>query len=150
MEPEILRPANTCQQLIALRSVSGVARAATTIGFLVGDLDGSLGLGKMAFADAEAVERVDFMAAFITRRFWPEVVFDILPGVASLIITRAERAARVVAAMDHAVFAARIARFAVHNAVFVPLHFLQHLLVTGVMAVGHEVTRRFPAADVVG
>ena len=52
--------------------------------------------------------------------------------------------------MDHAILAARIAGDAVHHAVFVPVHFLEHLLITGVMAVGHQVTGRFPASDIAG
>src|SRR5439155_3459628 len=101
-----------------------------------GAVQGGLGRGQVAFADREAVKGLDFMAAFVTSRPGREVVFEVFPGVAALIITRTERAARIITAMDHAIFAARIARFAVHNAVFVPLHFLQHFPVTGVMAVG--------------
>ena len=60
----------------------------------------------------------------------------------------AEGAAGVVAAVDHAVFATRIAGHAVDDAVFGPVHFLEHFLVAGIMAVGHEVAGRLPAADV--
>src|SRR5437667_5118937 len=101
----------------------------------------------MPFADGEPVARIHFVSALVTRRFWPEVVFEILPVIAALEVG-AERAAGVVAAVDHAVLAARVARDAVDDAIFVPVHFLEHLPVAGVMAVGHEVTGRFPAPNV--
>ena len=50
-----------------------------------------------------------------------EVVFEVLPVIAALVVG-AERAAGIVTAMHHAMFAARIARDAVHNPVFFPLH----------------------------
>src|SRR6266581_5654209 len=113
-------------------------------------VDGGFGLGKMALADADAVEGA--FRYFFTDRIGPglraEVVFEILPVVAALVIG-AERAAGIVAAMDHAVLAAWIARNTVDDAVFFPLHFREHLLVAVVMAVGHQVARRFPAFDVV-
>src|SRR5205823_1701743 len=112
-----------------------------------GGVDGGLGFGQMAFANREAVERVDFLPAFITRRLGPEIVFEILPVVAALKVG-AEGAAGVVAAVDHAVFATRIAGDAVDDAVFAPVHFLEHFVVAGIMTVGHEVTGRLPAADV--
>src|SRR5262245_47181885 len=105
----------------------------------------------MTFADADAIEGA--LREFFACREWlwtrPEVIFEILPIVAALIV-RAERAAGIVAAMHHAVFAARVARDAVHDAVFFPLHFREHLLIAVVVAVGHQITRRFPALDVVG
>ena len=76
-----------------------------------------------------------------------EVVADVLPVVAALVVG-AERAAGIVAAVDHAVLAARVARDAVHHAVFVPVHLVQHFLVARVMAVGHQVAGRLPALDV--
>ena len=123
----------------SLPSIRGRSRA----------VDGSLGFSQMPLADGEAIEGLHFMAALVTRRFRPEIVFEILPVIAALEVG-AERAAGVVPAMHHAILAARIAGDAVDDAVFVPVHLLQHLLVTGVMAVGHEVTGRFPAANVAG
>src|SRR4030095_1906906 len=53
-----------------------------------------------------------------------------------------------VATMDHAVFASRIARDALYHAIFIPIDLLQHLLVGGIMTVGHQITGRLPTFDV--
>src|SRR5688572_17048486 len=105
----------------------------------------------MSFADAHAVKRCLFQlcAPYMWLRLRAEVVCEVLPVVAALII-RAERATGIVAAMDHAMFAARIARHTVDDAVFLPLHFTKHLGVTRIVAVGHQVAWRFPTAHVVG
>src|SRR5207249_1716695 len=80
---------------------------------------------------------------------YAEVVPDKFPSVAGLFVD-AERGRRLVAAMHHAVLTTRIASDAVDYAVFVPIHFRQHLLIAGVVAVGHEVAGGFPAFDVAG
>src|SRR5687768_16956090 len=103
----------------------------------------------MTFADGKTVESVDVLALEIRLGFGAEIVAEILPVIAALIIC-AERAAGVVTTVDHAVFAARIASDAIDHAVFVPIDLLQHLLVGAVMAVGHQITRRFPTANIPG
>lgn len=114
-----------------------------------GGIDRRFGFSEVAFADAGAVEGALFKLGIggIRLRLGAEVVFHVDPGVAGLV---AQRAARIVAAVDHAVFAARIARDAVHHPVFLPLHGPEHLAVGRIVAVGHQVARRFPALDVVG
>ena len=101
----------------------------------------------MAFAERNPIKRIDLAAGVVGLGPGAEVVADILPGIAALVI-RAERAAGIIPAVHHAVLAARVARDAVHHAVLVPVHLVQHLLVAGVVAVGHQVTGRFPALDV--
>ena len=101
----------------------------------------------MAFADGDTVERFHARAGQIRLGLRAEVVSEILPVISGLIV-RSERAAGIVAAVDHAVLATRVARLAVHHAVILPLHFTQHLLVAGIVPVGHQVTRRFPATNV--
>src|ERR1051326_1964904 len=63
---------------------------------------------QMTFADRGAVERLHVAACIVRFGFRPEVVFEML-RVDDAREIRAERAAGVVAAMDHAVFAARVA-----------------------------------------
>src|SRR5687767_234156 len=101
----------------------------------------------MAFADRDAVKSIHVAAS--KERFWfgAEVVSHVFPVVAALVIG-AKSAAGIIAAMDHAVFATRIARDAVDHAVFVPVNFFEHLLVTTVMTVRHQVAGGFPAFDV--
>ncbi len=108
-----------------------------------------LGFGQMTFADGIAIEGLDVAALVIGLGPGPQVVSDVFPRVAGLVIG-AESAAGVIAAMDHAVFAARVAGDAVDHAVFGPVHLVQHFLVAGVVAIGDEVTGRFPALDVAG
>src|SRR5262245_55576303 len=112
------------QQLIALGSIAGAASAATAFGMLMRFLaalenglrsvhrraravDRRLGVRQMAFADRDTVEGAlgQFRRGRKRLGLGPEVVFEILPVVAALII-RAERAAGIVAAMDHAILAA--------------------------------------------
>src|SRR5205085_1827877 len=66
-----------------------------------------------------------------------------------LLVICAERGAGIVAAMYHAVFATWIASNAVDHAIFVPLHFVEQFLITGVMSVSHQVARPLPTPDVV-
>src|SRR5271170_6390565 len=103
----------------------------------------------MTFANRYAIISAFFQFRRIANRLWlrAEVVFDVFPVVAGLII-RAERAARIIAAVHHAMFAARIARDAVDDAILFPLHLREHFLVAAVMAVGHQIARGFPALDV--
>src|ERR1700729_3002845 len=100
----------------------------------------------MAFADGHAVERA--LRQFWRGRIWfwfrAKIIFDVLPVVDGLII-RAERAAGVVTAMHHAMLAARIARNAIHDAIFSPLPLQDHSLIAAIMAVGHQVAWRLPA-----
>src|SRR5215471_8591697 len=79
----------------------------------------------------------------------PEVIFEILPVIAALKIS-SKRATGIITAMYHAVFASRISRDTVHHAIFAPIHLSQHLVVTRVMAVSHQVAGSFPAFDVTG
>ncbi len=52
--------------------------------------------------------------------------------------------------MHHAILAPSIAGHAVYHSIFGRIDVFQHLLVTRVMAVGHQVTRRLPTFDVAG
>src|SRR5688572_18985715 len=103
----------------------------------------------MSLPDGKAVEGVHILPLSIRLWFGAEVVAKVFPVVAALIVG-AKRAARVVSAMDHAIFAARVTSYPVDHAIFVPIDLLQHLLVGAVMAVGHQITRSLPAADVAG
>src|ERR1051326_9338291 len=103
----------------------------------------------MSFANRAAVESHDGFARVIRLRLCCEVVLNILPGVAPLIIC-AQSPARVVAAVDHAILASGITGYAIDYAIFVPIHLIKHLLVTGKMAVGHQIAGRLPSFDVAG
>lgn len=103
----------------------------------------------MAFANGTAIKRVYDVTLAERFGFGPEIIFEILPIITALIVG-AQSAAGVVAAMDHAIFAAGIAGHTVDDAVFVPIDLLEHFLVGRVMAVGHEIAGRFPAANIAG
>src|SRR5947209_955805 len=103
----------------------------------------------MSFSDGEPVEGVNSSTGGVWLRFRTEIVAEVLPIIAALVVG-SERAARVVAAVDHAVLAAGITGNSIHHAVLVPINLLEHLMVTGVMPVGHQVTRGFPTPDVAG
>src|SRR5437588_2999970 len=103
----------------------------------------------MTAACGIAVKGLNLRALFVDSRTGPKIVFEIFPIVAALVIG-SQCPAGVIAAMYHAVLAPSIARDTVHNAILVPVHLVQHFLVVGVMAVGHQVTRRFPAFDIAG
>ena len=78
--------------------------------------------GQVAVAGGHAVEGEHFAAAAGRFRFRAEIKLDRFPGVAALRLQPQTRR-RLVTAMHHAVFATRIARDAVHDAVFVPVDF---------------------------
>src|SRR5262245_54606906 len=82
-------------------------------------VNNSLGFGQVTLADRKSVESINPITFGIRPGFGREVIFEILPVIAALII-RAQRAAGIVAAMHHAVLAARVARDAVHHAVVPP------------------------------
>src|SRR6185369_17016993 len=112
-----------CQQLIALAGLAiAIAVAATNRFRLVPSEDGFVAVdglfcfGKVSFADRETIECIDTRARWIGLGLPREVGFKIFPIVARLII-RAEGATLFVAAMHHAILAARIAGDAVHHAV---------------------------------
>src|SRR6516162_3290553 len=110
--------ADVGQEGIALRSVAAAAGAVAvaTVGVVVVEhgfggraaVDGGLGLSQVALADGKAVEGFDVPPFGGRLRARREVVFEILPVVAALVVG-AKSSARVVAAMDHAIFAARVA-----------------------------------------
>ena len=109
-------------------------------------VDGCLGFGQVAFADGHAVEGVDLVAFRIRSRLGTEIILHVDPCIARLV---AERATRIVTAMDHAVLATRIARYTVHHTVFLPIHRAEHLLVAGIVAICHEIAGGLPALHVV-
>src|SRR5947209_2134759 len=82
-------------------------------------IDCGLGLSKVSFADRDAIERNDVAALVVWARLGPKVVFEVFPIVAPPEIG-AEGPARVIAAVDHAVLAARVTRDSIDDAVFVP------------------------------
>src|SRR6185295_12895421 len=91
-------------------------------------------------------------AVSATMRLATEIKFYCLPRVPAFCL-QAQTRRRLIPAMRHAVFTARVARHALDNAVFLPLHFLEHLGVSFVMAFGsdlvsHEIAWRFPAQHV--
>src|SRR5258707_9754316 len=97
----------------------------------LGGFNGGFGFGQMPLADGPTVEGVDAFARVIGLGLGSEVVFDVLPVVASLVVG-AESAARIVSAMPHAILAPSIAGHAVDHAIFGPIDVVQHLLVTRV------------------
>src|SRR6476620_1747082 len=110
----------------------------------------------MTVARTHAVIRGDLVAASAALRPWPEIKSYRFPSVSAFCL-QAEAGGRFIAAVGHAILAARIARHATDDAVFVPLHFLQHLGVglemscaIGAHRVGHEITWRFPAHQIPG
>ena len=126
--PSVVIIQDTPLRFIALRSVTRAAAAAggwrVRVFLLLagessarvgGGVDGGLGLGEVAFADGHAVEGAFLQvgAGGIRLRLRAEVVFHVNPRVARL---AAQRATGVVATVDHAVLAARVARDAVHDA----------------------------------
>ncbi len=122
-----------------LRAVHGRARR----------VDRGLGFGEVAFADGETIESVHLAAGIVRLGFGAKVILEVFPVVAALEVGP-QRATLFVAAMDHAVLAARIARHAVHDAVFLPIDLFEHLPIARVVAVGHEVAGGLPALDVPG
>src|ERR1700694_1905936 len=103
----------------------------------------------MPVSATDAVEREDLAITASRFRFRPKIKSNVLPRVAALRL-QAERRGWLVAAMHHAIFAAAVAGHAVDDAVLVPLHLLEHLGVTRVVRVRHQVARAFPTTDVPG
>src|SRR5258706_7496239 len=103
--------------------------------------------GEVAFAHRYAVKCIHLATCVIRFGLGAEIIFDVLPIVPALII-RSQCRARIVAAMHHAMLASRIPRHPIDYAIFVPFDLLEHFLVTAVMAISHQVTRRFPAFDI--
>src|SRR5438552_6212475 len=95
------------EQIIALSSVTGPTGTARAFAALKRGvrapqprIDRRPRFSEMAFADGKPVERFDVCAGAIRLRLRPEIVFEILPIIAALVI-RAERATRVITAMHH-------------------------------------------------
>src|ERR1043166_168392 len=101
----------------------------------------------MTVAAAHTIEHGDFAAVASRLRFRSEIEPDVLPGVAALRL-QPESGTRLIAAMDHAIFAATVACDAVDHAVTFPLRFLEQLGITGIVAVRHQVTWAFPPTNV--
>src|SRR5258708_544600 len=99
-------------------------------------IDGRLCFSQMSFSDGKSVECIHLAALMVRLRPGPEVVFDILPVIAALVI-RAERTARIVPAMNHAILATRITSNTIDDAIFIPIYFRKHLLIAGIMAIRH-------------
>src|SRR4029077_14560786 len=76
-----------------------------------------------------------------------EIELDRFPSVAALSL-QAERCRGLVAAMHHAIFGPAIACDTVDDSVSVPVCQFQQLRITCEMAVGHQIARTLPAADV--
>src|SRR5439155_12729017 len=72
---------------------------------------------------------------------------DCFPSIAALSL-QAERCSGLVAAMHHAIFAPAVARDPIDDSVSVPIRLFQQLRITCEMAVGHQIARTLPAADV--
>src|SRR4051812_3861237 len=133
------------EQFVALGTVAGIAGAVSGVGRmfvfrgarksgLARRINNRPGFGEVTFADGKAIEGAN--GAALIKRLWPraKVIADVLPGIPALVIGP-ERSAGIIAAVDHAVLTARVARDAIDNAVLIPGYFLQHFLITGVMAV---------------
>src|SRR5947208_12785414 len=101
----------------------------------------------MTVSAADAVEHDDFAAVAFCLRSRSEIELDVFPGIAALRL-QAQGSGRLVSTMDHAIFAAAVPRDAVHDPIFLPLHFLEQFRVARVMRVSHQITRAFPAANV--
>ena len=84
--------------------------------------------GLVTVSGGHAVERIDAGACGARGGFGCEIKGDILPGIASL-STAAEGGAGLIAAMNHAIFAALVTRDAVDHPVFLPIRFLEELAV---------------------
>src|SRR5438132_272539 len=80
--------------------------------------------GFVAVSATHAVERDRFTATSGRFRFRSEIKLDCFPSVAALRL-QTETGRRFVAAMHHAIFTTRIARYAVNHAVLLPLDLLQ-------------------------
>src|ERR1041385_5734342 len=111
-------------------------------------MDGSVALRQMAFANARAVISTLFQVEAERIRLGPreKVVFEIHPRIAN---AGTESGRLFIAAVHHAVFATGIARHTIHDTVFFPSHFREHVLIARVMPIGHYVAGGFPAAHVV-
>src|SRR5260370_24741878 len=83
--------------------------------------------GFVTVSTTHAVESESFAAP--PCRFWfrSEIELDRLPGIAAFRLqTQARRL--FIPALHHAILATRIARHAFNNAVFIPIHLLQHFI----------------------
>src|ERR1700745_2850711 len=110
----------------------------------------------MTVTRTHAIVGNDFVAAPTALRPWPKIKPQRFPSVSAFCL-EAEAGGWFITAVGHAIFAARIASHAIDHAVFVPIHFLQHLGVgfimpsaVGAYRVGHEITWRFPAHQIPG
>src|SRR4026207_110810 len=105
----------------------------------------------MTVARTHAIVGGDFVAPSAVLWFWPEIKPYRFPRVSAFCL-QTEAGGWFITAVGHAILATGIACHAIDHAVFVPIHFLQHLGVSLVMScaigahrVGHEITWRFPA-----
>src|ERR1043166_8408586 len=80
-----------------------------------------LGLSQVTLTDAYTVECIHIAPLKIGLGFGAEIIAEVLPVIAPLIIG-AQSAAGVVSTMDHAVLAPRIACDAIDDAVLLPIH----------------------------
>src|SRR5262245_59091679 len=101
----------------------------------------------MSFSNGKPIKRIHFQTFLERLRFGRKVVFEILPVITAFVLC-SESPARVVTTVNHAILAAWISCDTIDHAVFAPIHLIEHFLVARVMAVGHQVTRRFPSPDV--
>src|SRR2546422_8349853 len=88
--------------------------------------------GQVSIARTDAVKNSNLISLARCLRSGTKIKTDVLPRIAALRL-EAETGRWLIAAMHHAVLTAHIPGHAVDHAVFLPLHFLQQLGVTGIM-----------------
>lgn len=98
----------------------------------------------MSASGSDAIKRLHVGPLQSPGGFFSEIEAHIGPGVARLGFD-AESAAWFIAAVDHAVLAARVEGLAFHHAVFVPWRILEKSPIAGVVGIRHEVARSLPA-----
>src|SRR5215467_5021852 len=103
--------------------------------------------GEMTISRADTVIGEHFIAASSRFRLRTEVEPDRFPSVAALSL-QAQRRSRLIAAMHHAIFASAVARDPINNSVAIPVSLFQEFRVAREMAIGHQITRTLPAANV--
>src|SRR5260370_13723550 len=101
----------------------------------------------MTISRADTVVGEHFTATSSRLRLHAEIELDRFPSVAALTL-KPKRCSRLVATRQHAIFAPCSACDTIDDSVSVPVRLFQQLRITCEMAVGHQIARTLPAADV--
>src|SRR5437870_5500491 len=101
----------------------------------------------MSVTGSHSVKSENFAATPGRLRLRTEIESNCFPRVPALRL-QPQGCRRFITAVHHAILAAAITRHSVHDAVPLPLGFLQQFRIARVMRIGHEVAWTFPTSNI--